>query len=189
MKRLNQFILIGSFLPFCWLAMMAVHELGHVLAAWATGGKVTKVVLHPLAISRTDVVNRSHPLAVVWGGPVVGMLLPLLVWLVFHCFRLPGSYLPRFFAGFCLIANGVYLGVGSFTRVGDADELLRNGAPTWQLWLFGLLTVPPGIALWNNLGPHFGLGEARGNVDAWAAYLVLFLAALTLALMFGLSTR
>ena len=27
MKRLHQVLLIGTFLPLCWLAMMAVHEL------------------------------------------------------------------------------------------------------------------------------------------------------------------
>lgn len=189
MKRLHQFILIGSFLPLCWLAMMAVHELGHVLAAWATGGEVTKVVLHPLAISRTDVVNSSHPWAVVWGGPVIGVLLPLLLWWAFHYFRLPGSYLPRFFAGFCLIANGAYLGVGSFNRIGDAGELLQTGTPIWLLWLFGLLTVPPGIALWNHLGPHFGFGTTRGNVDTRATHLVLILFVLTLAIMVGFSPR
>ena len=28
MKRLHQVLLIGTFLPLCWLAMMAVHETG-----------------------------------------------------------------------------------------------------------------------------------------------------------------
>jgi hypothetical protein len=27
---------ITAFLPLCWLGMMAVHECGHVLAAWAS---------------------------------------------------------------------------------------------------------------------------------------------------------
>ena len=36
-KRLPQLILIGSLLPLCWLGMMAVHELGHVLHAWFSG--------------------------------------------------------------------------------------------------------------------------------------------------------
>src|SRR5208283_5044107 len=31
MKRLHQALLIGAFLPLCWLAMMAVHELGHAV--------------------------------------------------------------------------------------------------------------------------------------------------------------
>ncbi len=51
MKRVHQSVLIGSFLPLCWLGMMAVHELGHVVGAWLTGGRVAKVVLHPLTIS------------------------------------------------------------------------------------------------------------------------------------------
>src|SRR4051812_8876543 len=82
MKRFHQFLLIGSFVPLCWLAMMATHELGHVLAAWLTGGTATKVVLHPLAISRTDVWPNPEPLVVVWSGPLVGVLLPLLLWSV-----------------------------------------------------------------------------------------------------------
>ena len=38
MKRLHQVLLIGAFMPLCWLAMMAIHELGHVVGAVATGG-------------------------------------------------------------------------------------------------------------------------------------------------------
>ena len=79
MKRTNQFILIATFIPFCWLAFMAVHELGHVVAANLTGGTVTKIVVHPLAISRTDVSPNLNPLAVVWTGPILGVLLPLSV--------------------------------------------------------------------------------------------------------------
>ncbi len=33
-KRFEQAILIVTFLAFCWLAMQAVHELGHVVGAW-----------------------------------------------------------------------------------------------------------------------------------------------------------
>jgi hypothetical protein len=38
-----------------WLLFMVVHEGGHVLGAWATGGRVTRVVLSPVALNRTDV--------------------------------------------------------------------------------------------------------------------------------------
>ena len=31
MRRADQFVLIGSAVPLAWLAMMAVHEAGHVL--------------------------------------------------------------------------------------------------------------------------------------------------------------
>jgi hypothetical protein len=42
-KRFHQFILIGSLL-LSWLAMTVVHEFGHVVGAWLTGGTVAKVV-------------------------------------------------------------------------------------------------------------------------------------------------
>ncbi|MEX1098177.1 MAG: hypothetical protein WED34_19190 [Planctomycetales bacterium] len=188
MNRFHQCLLIGSFLPLCWLGMMAVHELGHVLAAWSTGGTVARVVLHPLAISRTDVEPNPAPLVVAWGGPLAGVALPLLIWAVFAAARIPGVYLWRFFAGFCLIANGAYIGAGSFERIGDAGEMLRHGTPIWLLWLFGLSTVPAGLFLWHRLGPRFGLGESQGAVDARAAYLsaLLLLLATAVALAFRL---
>lgn len=71
--RLHQTILIGSTLLGSWLGMQAVHELGHVAGAWLTGGRVERVVLHPLTISRTDLATNPHPLPVVWAGPVVSI--------------------------------------------------------------------------------------------------------------------
>jgi hypothetical protein len=73
----HQVILIASTLLGSWLGMQAVHELGHVAGAWLTGGRVEKVVLHPLTISRTDLAHNPAPLLVVWAGPTVGVLLPL----------------------------------------------------------------------------------------------------------------
>ena len=182
-------MLVASFVPLCWLAMMGVHELGHVLAGWSTGGTVTKVVLHPLAISRTDVTPNPEPLVVVWAGPLVGVVLPLLIWAVFYFARMPGAYLPRFFAGFCLIANGAYIGIGSFDAIGGAGEMTRHGTPMWLLWLFGAITVPAGLVVWHRLGPYFGLGQSRGRVDPPAAYLSLSLLVLTLIVGFALSPR
>jgi hypothetical protein len=185
MKRLPQLLLIGSFLPFCWLAMMGVHELGHVAAAWLTGGSVIKVVVHPLSFSRTDVAPNPHALVVVWGGPLLGVLLPLALWSAWRAARAPAAYLLRFFAGVCLIANGFYLGLGSFGAVGDAGVMLHLGTPIWLLWLFGVTSVVGGMLLWHGLGPHFGLGPARGSVDRRAAYASVGL--LVLALILSLS--
>ena len=87
--------LIGTFIGFSWLAMQAVHELGHVLGAITTGGHVTKVVLHPCTISRTDVHPNPHPLFVVWAGPLVGSVLPVLAFLLARALRSPGVFLFR----------------------------------------------------------------------------------------------
>jgi hypothetical protein len=151
MIRLRQLAFLFSVAGLCWLSMLATHELGHILAAWASGGRVTKVVLHPLAISRTDVMPNPAPLIVVWAGPVLGVLLPLAL-----CCLPTGSVsrrnLLRFFTGFCLVANGAYIGLGAFERIGDAGEMLRHGSPLWMLQLFGILAVSGGLFLWHRLG-------------------------------------
>jgi hypothetical protein len=169
MNRLYQITLIASTLGLSWLGMQIVHEAGHVVFAWTAGERVDRVVLHPLTISRTDASHDRHPLLVVWGGPLVGVLLPLGALAVARWTRCRWSYLLQFFAGFCLVANGAYLGVGSFEGVGDAGDLLRYGAARWSLILFGLIGMPAGLFLWHGLGPHFGLGETKGRVDRRAA--------------------
>jgi hypothetical protein len=187
MSRVHRDVLIVCTLLLSWFGMMAVHELGHVLGAWITGGRVARVVLHPLTISRTDLAENPQPLLVTWAGPSFGVMLPLLAWGVAQGGRLPGWYLLRFFAGFCLIANGAYLAVGSIDRVGDAGDLLRHGAPVWQLWLFGLVCMPLGLLLWHRLGPHFGLGPGGHTTPAVLAYgmLLLLLLLVTLLAVFG----
>jgi hypothetical protein len=127
--RLPQITLIASTFGSCWLGMQIVHESGHVACAWAGIETVSRVVLHPLALSRTDVTHDRHPLLVIWGGPILGSLLPLGVLGFSKLASARVIYLIRFFAGFCLIANGAYLGVGGFSGVGDAGDLFRYGAP------------------------------------------------------------
>jgi hypothetical protein len=192
MRRFHQVLLIGSFLPLCWLAMMAVHELGHVLGAKATGGTIEKVVLHPLTISRTDVSPNPNPLVVVWAGPLVGVVLPLGLLLAGRAARFKWAYMVQFFAGFCLIANGAYIGVGSFYGHDNASGpgvMLGHGSPIWSLWLFGAVCLPFGLYLWNGLGMHFGLGAASGKVDHRAAYASCGLLFLTVILELALSSR
>ena len=132
--------------------MKAIHELGHVLAARATGGTVVRVVLHPVAISRTDVSPNPRPLAVAWGGPLLGVLGPMLL-VVASKFvaikRFDCRPYADFFAGFCLIANGAYIGLGSFERIGDAGDLLRHGSPPWLLPAFGVSAIAAGLLIWH----------------------------------------
>jgi hypothetical protein len=169
MHRTIQVLLILSTLAFSWLAMQVVHEFGHVLHAWSSGGGVKRVHLHPLDISRTDLAHNPHPLFVAWGGAVWGSALPLgLYWLVRK--RWPAhAYLAAFLAGFCLIANGACLAAGSWGGMGDAGDLIRHGMPRSLLIAVGVPAVGVGLFLWHGLGPHFGLGSARGQVDRRAA--------------------
>ncbi len=131
--------------------MQAVHELGHVAGAMVTGGVVTRVVLNPFAISRTDVFPNPLAGVVVWAGPLIGSLLPLVFLLPARVCGMWRS-MAQFFAGFCLIANGAYISIGSFDQMGDAGEMLRTGTPFGWLLLFGGVTIPSGLLIWHRMG-------------------------------------
>jgi hypothetical protein len=186
LARALQLNLILSLALLSWLTMQAVHEFGHVTGAWLTGGRVERVVLYPSVISRTDWSGSRNPLVVVWAGPIVGSLLPLAIWGIAAAIRFVATYLARFFAGFCLIANGAYIGAGAFYRIGDTGDLLRYGASIWQLWLFGALACIAGLWLWNGLGPHFSLDKG-GHVSKKASLgcLAALVVVVSLELLIG----
>jgi hypothetical protein len=159
--RTYQFILIASLIVFSWLAMMLVHELGHVIGALLTGAEVLRVVWHPLVFSRTDIGLNPAPLIVVWAGPLIGIQLPTTVAFIMQCFKCPVTYMADFFAGFCLLANGLYIGLGSFDQIGDAGDMLRLGSPQWVLLAFGLSCVITGLFQWHRISPTLGLGTSQ----------------------------
>ena len=189
MQRFQQFVFITSLLALSWFAMMAVHEFGHVVGALATGGGVERVVLHPLTISRTDVSPNPNPLIVVWLGPILGCVIPAVVWLL-----VPRRFgfvrgMAMFFAGFCLLANGAYLFVGSFERIGDCGVMLQHGSPLWSLLGFGVITIPLGFYLWHRLGSIKQFFADPSVVDPVIVYALLGVLVVLLALEFGISPR
>ncbi|MCG6157142.1 hypothetical protein [Rubinisphaera margarita] len=152
-------------LVLSWYAMEAVHELGHVLHAVVSGGTVQSVSVPLWGISCTHVEPNPHPAFVVWGGPAWGVLLPVLLWAGVRLWK-AGSIAARglmFFAGFCCLANGAYLGIGWVDRVGDAGDLLREGvAPGW-LVLFGVCSSAGGLWLWHLLTLELRTSNASGT--------------------------
>jgi Peptidase M50B-like len=182
-------LLVISTLTFSWLAMQAVHEFGHVLNAWLSGGRVARVVLYPVEISRTDVSPNPHPQFVAWGGPVWGSVLPLSVVAMARYTKGRRAWLIAFFAGFCLIANGAYLLGGSLFPVGDAEVLIREGAPRIALAGFGIGALALGLYFWNGLGCHFGLGPHAHPIDKGAAWTMASAAVLVTALELLIAAR
>ena len=61
-----------------WYLMMAVHEAGHILAALLTKGRIDHLQLSPVGLSQTHLLQNPQPLLVVWAGPIVGILLPVI---------------------------------------------------------------------------------------------------------------
>ena len=108
---------------------------------------------------------------------MLGSLFPLVLLALARALCLPGRYLFRFFGGFCLVSNGLYLLVDAFQRGGDGGTLLLNGASQWHLFLFATIATSVGFWLWHGLGQRFGLGAARGTVNRGAAILSVCLLA------------
>lgn len=151
---LRKAVLLPLLLYAGWLAMMAVHEAGHVLHAWASGGVVERISIPLLGFSQTFYSVNPRPGFVAWGGPVWGSVIPLVLLAGVRVARLPERVrrAVQWFAGFCLIANGAYLGVGWTTRTGDTGELLRYGTPPAALIAFGVVAAVAGLYLWHRLG-------------------------------------
>ena len=131
--------------------MQWLHELGHISTAILTGGVVTYVELRPWHISRTDISPNHAPLLVAWGGPVGGILFPVILWVTINFLQPAWNRKAQFLVGFCCIANGLYIGLGAVDRIGDCQELRNYGAALWQLWLFGLLATIAGTWIWHDL--------------------------------------
>jgi len=139
---------IASLAAWWWL-MMAIHELGHVLACLVTGATIEAVILWPWTISQTVRSGSRWPLIDTWAGPLFGMLAPLALWLLVA--RRPAGGWIGGWAGFCLVANGAYLGGGWLAPGGDAVELMQMGVPVGVLIGVGALGMGGGLWLWHHL--------------------------------------
>ena len=120
----------------------------------ALRGRVQRIHVPFWGFSFTELSANPHPAFVAWGGFVWGCAIPLLVLAVAGIARARGALLAgvRLFAGFCLIANGVYLAAGQIDAVGDAGDLLRGGVPRWVLIAVGALAITCGLLLWHLAG-------------------------------------
>lgn len=184
-RRGVQVTFLFSFLALCWLAFLAIHEFGHVVAAWITGGTVSYVVLHPLRLSMTVLDVNPHPACVGWGGPLLGVMIPFVCYAVALLLRWNQSYLLRFFCGFCCVGNGSYLLVDAFAQSGDGATLVHAGTSRWMLVLFGLVVTPVGFALWNGQSRHFGLGPRARSIEPREAAIALVLLVAVVAIEFA----
>ena len=162
-SRLPQFILILSTVLGSWLGMQLVHEFGHVLGAWLTGGRVARVVFHPLTISRTDLAHNPNPLAVVWAGPLFGVTAPLCLWAFAAAVRRTWTFVLRFSQASAFWQTERTLvwvhstGWATVARCCDTVQAL------WQLWSSHAVTALVGLWLWNNhQGPHLWTRDGKG---------------------------
>lgn len=117
--------------------MTFTHELGHLLVGWAGGGTLQEVELRPWHLPHSRFAPDRHPLATLWGGPLLGVLLPAALAAIL---RREWSW---FIASFCVLANGVYLALAwlSGDRWLDTPRLLAEGASPMTIACYCLVTI------------------------------------------------
>jgi hypothetical protein len=158
LHRRNLLILVLAAYP-AWLAFETVHEAGHVLNAWLSGGRVARVELPLLGFSRTDVSPNPHPLFVAAGGVVWGSLIPTAIWAGLPRRRAALRRSGQCFAGLCATGNGAYLACGWIDRTGDAGDLIKHGMPAVVLACSGGLLLALGLWMWHDLGRRPNAGR------------------------------
>jgi len=139
-----------------WYGMMAVHEAGHCLGAVATGARIETVEIPLAGFSRTDFSGGSCPLLVVWAGPVVGAFLPVALLALLRVVGPRARHAVLFSVGFCLLANGAYIGMGASAALGDCRQLAQYGSPKWTMVAFGSVAFACGLYMWHRMGPWRG---------------------------------
>jgi hypothetical protein len=86
-----------------------------------------------------------------------------------------------------LLANGAYISIGSFDRIGDCGEMLRTGTPQWVMILFGVVSIPMGFCIWHRLGSLRDFVTNPTIISPRAAYGAFSLALIAVGAGFVLS--
>ncbi len=120
--------------------MTFVHELGHIACGYACGGTLIDADLFPWHLPYSFFDPDPYPLVTLWGGPVLGVIVPVSIAILFRANWI------WFIANFCVLANGLYIATAWVTgdRYLDTPKLLENGAHPLSIGLYCLLTIVPG---------------------------------------------
>lgn len=143
--------LLVVWLIVAWCVLVVTHEAGHILLGWCTGATLLRCDLAPWRLPYSLFGPDPVPLATLWGGPVLGVVVPVAAALILKRDAL------WFIASFCMLANGAYLALAWFTgeHLLDAARLLEHGAPPWMLAVYCAATIGPG---------YFGFRRACGRL-------------------------
>lgn len=117
-----------------------LHELGHAFGALVSGGRVTGVHMGaPLPFGYV-LPRASDSFLYVWGGVGFGLLFTLgpLAIARFFSAGSTGRFVALTATALGLAHNAFYLVVGAVVPFGDAEDMIRLGAPRGVLLLLGL---------------------------------------------------
>jgi hypothetical protein len=150
------FLLMGALFAAHNIASF-LHEAGHVLGAWCTGGDASRIVIHPFSWSYAHAFSFNHEGVVIWAGSVLGSLFGIPITLAVLKWRRPGLLIPLLVGVVACIYNGAYLLLGCLFKLGgDGTVLAAEYAPAAAVAAAGLLMVCIGMRLAVPLIPVLG---------------------------------
>jgi len=139
-----------------------LHEIGHALGAWSTGGIVRGLVIHPFSWSYALAVSPRDDVTI-WAGSILGCLFGILITFSVFKWRSGRLLIPLLVGPVTCLCNGSYLVLGSvFHLPGDGSVLAARYAPAGVVAAVGLLMLCAGMLLAFLIIPELGFGAADG---------------------------
>jgi hypothetical protein len=125
-----------------WCVMVVVHELGHIVCGLAFGGSLSSAYVWPWHLPYSIFDPDPHPLLTLWGGPILGVVFPLMTAVAVR------RNWMWFVASFCALANGAYLATAwiSGDSYLDTSKLLEHGAHPATIALYCVVCL--GFGYW-----------------------------------------
>lgn len=156
-------LLLWSFVFGC-NASTVLHELGHAIAYWTTGGTVEGIIIHPFSWSYCIPGSISdYPSFTTWGGVVFGTLMGLLLVMAVWRWRGPYVILVIMTGVVSCIHNGGYLIYDCLTTSdGDATILISYGTSKLLIIAVGLFMMGIGVILAGICPALIGIGPNDG---------------------------
>jgi hypothetical protein len=157
--RRTRFLHAAILLSAAWCVMTFTHELGHVLCGWLSGGRLQRADLLPWHLPYSIFEPDPIPLVTLWGGPILGVLIPLVVAIAVRRRWVWGI------AHFCVLANGSYLATAWLTgdHYLDTARLLQKGAHPLSIALYCTVTIGFGYRGFRNYCIELLSPEATDN--------------------------
>ncbi|HZU86589.1 MAG TPA: M50 family metallopeptidase [Anaerolineaceae bacterium] len=174
MNTVKSIIMLCGAINFGQLASTMLHEFGHAVVSWATGGTVYRIVLNHYDLSYASCTAQEGPAEgmMLLGGAAFAVIVGLL--LVGLGLEIRSPYLlPFTITGLlALFVNGVYyLGWRDPESNGDPARLIHDyGWPDWSITLLALFFLLMALVSLPRIAPLLGISPGD---SIWKRWLVL----------------
>jgi hypothetical protein len=123
---------------------MFLHELGHILSGWLSGGEFRYIDVYPFHFSTTILQPNPYPGLVTWSGLLLGWALPLLTIPFWHVEWSGIGPALQSWSAYCWLAFGAYLALAAGESLSDTGQLMTAGWSVSILFVVGAVVASGG---------------------------------------------